>query len=1283
MLYDPQIHKDVDFPDFFNRRPGREWLTQKIQNARLSLAWEEGIEKEDHPEHGLKLYCGEFDKDLPSGRGLQFLQGDTDGKRNDKNKKEATRTVYEGQFKDGKRHGMGVWYGVDATAKNNPWNYKTLSGGSVNNWINGSMHGVATVETEKEIIDKIVYFEGHTDMRKPDPPRVLTAEDAPIDKTGKTLKVWPESATMGMRLVTKLCKEDAADGSGVNNTPSAMMTLLELNQIKEERRNPDLVQGEQLGAMKVLVRQPTDITTPEEDIWISGGTGDNESLNGLYYKMSGTFDSPMYRHAHKKKDGTIVSKFIYRDIAKERWMISESSGYNTEKRLHEITECAMISSTAPEPLKIKEQLKMQGASKAAMEWVVWNSVAGEMRRGLSEVEAGQKKEDVIGAPAFIEPEDVESAKFSFDLSKKYDACKQSFADCRRSSWNWTKSVFITPEQCKADSLQLESIVALELAKIDVKAGSRASDIEQSKILLRNPRVYYGRPVYQTEDGSLYLYWQAENGVPMGGVTSAEMDGPGMVHDLKASKGGFWCISNRVGLRPEDKGCFACVQEKCVTPDVILPNITEGNAPKFTLSGHLIKDAPKNYWLVKDDLLQILDFTKEEEEGLEMKNHGAFSEEEVTRIEDIFRDLPQDVGDKLKTLPLPVQYKVTMAGGLTDFLKKNFQEEHGKAIDEALKRLHQKAEGAHKIVPSRLVPNKDNPKEKGTWTIDLKDEEAKKKFEKEQEDGLERQCSYCGPNCRAGKAKDNSKIQWFKSDTDADYNICSGCVYKGSQAVCGICSSALIELPFARHTCDAKRHPQCQKVGTKYRCGAGHDYDMCSVCYYGTTEVVGTDDDGHQLVKIFEDDESKTHTCDAKLPGCEGTGTKYRCQQTQYEVCGNCAIAKGKEAGVQAPEEKLLGPGMRAVTSVWKNGEAIKTGMSCRVKLGEYQNEDLQIDFEDRFHNVQRWELQAPKRNVKTQRVNNEGEEVEDTDAVSWYGLCQQMKDEYAMGITGRDCTQEEIDKVITKEAVDAKWKELPIAQEDFKIVHKYLMHQGSRIGNWMTSDEQLMDPPDGNSIPQGKRKSTSSRASEHQKLLGHQRAPNEFWKFGIDFRIGHNAWVVSMLDEKKELFRYEFKHRIKEVVHIRVLPKDRETELDRFPTLPGSSILTVRWEEFDENKWKASFIPNKTLELRLFGCSWDKQGEKREENQNDESIQKEPEQKEWVKESWDATQQKNMMVPWVKHAADTDPGERLDQGAAGAAHGTGEIDGLDNENVQQPLLPENNNNNNQNNTTNQ
>lgn len=45
-----------------------------------------------------------------------------------------------------------------------------------------------------------------------------------------------------------------------------------------------------------VIREDTDLTLPEDDLWIVGATGQNELMNGAYWKLEDTFGVSMFKH---------------------------------------------------------------------------------------------------------------------------------------------------------------------------------------------------------------------------------------------------------------------------------------------------------------------------------------------------------------------------------------------------------------------------------------------------------------------------------------------------------------------------------------------------------------------------------------------------------------------------------------------------------------------------------------------------------------------------------------------------------------------------------------------------------------------------------------------------------------------------------------------------------------------------------------------------------------------------------------------------------------------------
>lgn len=199
--------------------------------------------------------------------------------------------------------------------------------------------------------------------------------------------------------------------------------------------NPDLEQGVSGQAMGVLVRQPTDLTMPEEDVLVTGGTGGNKLMNGLYFKMSGTFGVPIYKHSLAKKDGSgFVHKFMYRDTKKELWLISDSPGNDTVPEMRKVKNCAMVEDRQVNPGRIQSL------------WFVWHEDTSQMR-------VFGDKDPILQMPTGL-------------IFKK--------------------------EMRPIDKIEVQSVVGFEVTGVHTNGNLK----KIASLLLRHPSLYYGRPVYE-------------------------------------------------------------------------------------------------------------------------------------------------------------------------------------------------------------------------------------------------------------------------------------------------------------------------------------------------------------------------------------------------------------------------------------------------------------------------------------------------------------------------------------------------------------------------------------------------------------------------------------------------------------------------------------------------------------------------------------------------------------------------------------------------------------------
>jgi len=238
--------------------------------------------------------------------------------------------------------------------------------------------------------------------------------------------------------------------------------------------------------------------------------------------------------------------------------------------------------------------------------------------------------------------------------------------------------------------------------------------------------------------------------------------------------------------------------------------------------------------------------------------------------------------------------------------------------------------------------------------------------------------------------------------------------------------------------------------------------------------------------------------------------------------------KAKELGKDTGADDVFTlEGKRARIEVWNNKNPVRHGQSIRVKLGECDGEDFQIDLEDRFHNIHRWQVSKKK------------------------------------PVAGVDCLPDLPLPVGQSQDPDVRW-----------IYHWFQVHssEGHRLGNMELCKEDF----DGLGV-----------GSDGQLIVqSARRAPKDVWKNPIDFRMDQNTWEVSMIvDEgegKKAVERYGFKHRIKEVVNIHLSEQSRITAEDQHGRIPNSSIVIVQWEDIAEDKWLNAFIKNETMKLRCY-----------------------------------------------------------------------------------------------------
>ncbi|CAE8679466.1 unnamed protein product [Polarella glacialis] len=312
-LYDEDAGEDEDFMECF-----KKGVKYEVEDPRK-------------PET-LKYtqYCGAFNNNMAHGTGVQHFEGSGNG---------ANGGNYVGDFMDGKRHGRGTW-----TTKKD-WVYRPITSENVPNWENDLMHGIAIVEDKDHVHENVIYTKGTCQMpfTEAGPPKTG------FDASGLTQALPDVARKRQFNLPLPTLKDQ---GGGISSflgrvirrkdegwDPEVEMKYLQLlgsfpssriglpvgqlDRSKTAGSNLSLTNSTagDVGQTIAFVREPTDLSMPEEDVMISGGTGVNEELNGVYFKLTGTFGVKAFKMV-KVQSGAYVARYLYKDVSANVWCIS-------------------------------------------------------------------------------------------------------------------------------------------------------------------------------------------------------------------------------------------------------------------------------------------------------------------------------------------------------------------------------------------------------------------------------------------------------------------------------------------------------------------------------------------------------------------------------------------------------------------------------------------------------------------------------------------------------------------------------------------------------------------------------------------------------------------------------------------------------------------------------------------------------------------------------------------------------------------------------------------------
>eukprot|EP00929_Paragymnodinium_shiwhaense_P013631 TRINITY_DN121473_c0_g1_i1.p1 TRINITY_DN121473_c0_g1~~TRINITY_DN121473_c0_g1_i1.p1 ORF type:complete len:2646 (+),score=729.13 TRINITY_DN121473_c0_g1_i1:454-7938(+) len=326
-------------------------------------AFEKGSQyKETRPQLNFTLYEGEWVGNLPQGTGLQHFKG---------------QGVYEGDFLAGNRHGRGTWKTVGGAI------YRPIENSTQKNWENDLMHGIAIVEDLDHVHENVIFTQGECRMPFVEIGPPLTGFDrTPVignvvagARAGANLarQAVRGGASSGLSAPAMSCKETAEGGTrkaGKKKTASgddavwshAEQTDTAIIGRLVKREDPDFVQSHRDAAPVTLVRTPTDLGLPEEDVLIRGGRAYNEAINGLYFKINNVYDLPIYKLVKRLENGEAVQRFLWKEKKKGYWIISMKPQVISQNKA-----CAFVDLDVPEPAMIDRP------------WYVWYEPTKNMR----------------------------------------------------------------------------------------------------------------------------------------------------------------------------------------------------------------------------------------------------------------------------------------------------------------------------------------------------------------------------------------------------------------------------------------------------------------------------------------------------------------------------------------------------------------------------------------------------------------------------------------------------------------------------------------------------------------------------------------------------------------------------------------------------------------------------------------------------------------------------------------------------------------------------------------
>lgn len=483
-----------------------------------------------------RIYEGQWDKNVPHGEGNQYF-------------KEGN---YEGQFNEGLRQGRGIWTSVPE--KNGEeitqFVYRPVGDPLKTNWDADMMHGVAIVE-DREIHENVIYTNGRCKMpfTVSGPPKTQFEDSrlvgALVRKVNEKRLDWEKQHQPDMHEKkldvaneTIKSKREASSGQSLElverapQGPGSAVAIFAGNAMLPASRLAS-------GLHTLAIRQRRyDMGLPVMDVLVSGCTGTNEVMNGLYFQMANTHGLRIFRLVKRVQEESSVAvsmtarlesvfkvtafeRYMYQDEDLKRWIISDTVYGNVRSRTKNI---AYVWDTSMHPCMISTP------------WSVWHESSGKV----------------------VPPQEEDSLTKS-DSQVPFKSTDDADPEI----------ALVQAGASKVDRLALQGALGFEVRGLFTARRGLISNFFQ-----RNPGQLYKRPIYEAEAGRQYLYWlpskakedkekRMEEGMQNEMIENVSLD------DEFFALPGSWVIAWDLGELPRGNKCLAWVEDTAVTPFQIL------------------------------------------------------------------------------------------------------------------------------------------------------------------------------------------------------------------------------------------------------------------------------------------------------------------------------------------------------------------------------------------------------------------------------------------------------------------------------------------------------------------------------------------------------------------------------------------------------------------------------------------------------------------------------------------------------------------------------------------